>query len=49
MFATNIKKCPIEFCVPYFTMTEVGKMNLVLVGSVNIYIVNVGSKVIISG
>ena len=37
---------PTLICVLYFTMTKVGKMNLVLVGAVNIYFVNVGSKVI---
>ena len=34
----------VNFCVLYFTMTEVGQINLVLVGTVDIYFVNVGSQ-----
>ena len=39
---------PTLFGMLYFNTTEVGKINLVLVGSVNIYVVNVESKVITS-
>ena len=41
-------KCPLKFVVIYFTMIEVGKMNLFWVGSEGIYFVNLGSKVITS-
>ena len=41
-------KCPLYFCVLYFTMIEVEKMKLIWVGSVDIYFFNVGSKVIAS-
>ena len=42
-------KCPLQFCVLYFTMIKVEKIKLVWVGSVDIYFVNLGSKVIASG
>ena len=41
-------KCPLQLFVLYFTMIEVEKIKLVWVGSVDIYFVNVGSKVIAS-
>ena len=41
-------KCPLQLFVIYFTMIEVEKIKLVWVGSVDIYFVNVGSKVIAS-
>ena len=41
-------KCPLYLCVLYFTMIEVEKIKLIWVGSVDIYFVNVGSKVIAS-
>ena len=45
IFLTEPKKCPLYFCMPYFTKIEVGKMDRVWVGSVDMYFVNVGSKV----
>ena len=48
IFLAKPMKCPLYFCVLYFTMIEVEKMKLVWVGSVDIYFVNVGSKVIAS-
>ena len=41
-------KRPLQFSALYFTMIEVEKIKLVWVGSVDIYFVNVGSKVIAS-
>ena len=43
-FWTKPMKSPLKMFVLYFTMTEVGKMNLVWVGSIDIYFVNVGSS-----
>ena len=45
---TKPMKCPLQFCVLYFSMIEVGKMNLVGVRLVDIYFVNLRSKVITS-
>ena len=45
IFLTQPMKCPLKFFVLYFTMIEVGKMNLFWVGSEGIYFVNLGSKV----
>ena len=44
IFWAKPMKCPLQFCVLYFTMIEVEKIKLVWVGSVDIYFVNVGSK-----
>ncbi len=46
IFWAKPMKCPLRFFVHYFTMIEVEKIKLVWVGSVDIYFVNVGSKVI---
>ena len=48
IFLTQPMKYPLYFCVIYFTMIEVGKMNLFWVLSEGIYFVNLGSKVITS-
>ena len=48
IFLTQPMKCPLYFCVIYFTMIEVEKMNIFWVGSEGIYFVNLGSKVITS-
>ena len=48
IFLTQPMKCPLKFVMLYFTMIEIGKMNLFLVGSEGIYFVNLGSKVITS-
>ena len=47
-FLDSAREMPTNLCVLYFTMIEVGEMNLVWVRSVVIYVVNVGSKFITS-